>query len=220
MTGSQRWRGQSLFGHAFLTGPESKAEADGHMPFYADAAIRIASAAAAVAGMAKKRWRDQDRRKMSLASVKRLRAEIDCAFAELEQALEGEPDPECAVINPAKATASFQTFGRLGYLALANLEEAGEIARPLHALAIGAGDPVTCRRDASDAAAAVRITLHVTSESLRINPSTTTEAKWGTIQQRYPEIFATGKKSPPPAINMSSAVAGLAQPERHEELLK
>lgn len=210
MSGAQRWRGQSLVGHEYFTGPQSKADADGHMPVYAHAAYRIASAGAQIAGMAKKRWRDQDAERMRPDDIASLRREIDSAFEELEAAMRLGTDRAQVLAEPAKAQASFVTFGRLGYLALANMEEAGELARPLHSLAVGAGDPAEHRREAGEEAADVRVYLHVTSESLRLNQTTTTEAKWTSVQNRWPEIFGRdARRGDRPKVDMQAAISGL-----------
>lgn len=214
---AQRWRSQSLIGHEFFTGKDSRAAEDGHMPAYAENAFRIATAGAAIAGLAKKRWRDGGDDRMTLERVRQLRAESDKAFAALEAGLECGGDTASAVLNPAKAEASFATFGRLGYLALANIEEAGELAQPLHALAIGSGDPATALRDAAEEAADVRVYLHVTSESLRINQTTSTDRKWAVVQARWPHIFAPRARQHVAPVDMKAAIAGLIRLETKDQ---
>lgn len=183
------WRRQSLIAHEHLTGPGSKARAQGLMPGYAHQAMKIAIAGGRLAGMAKKRWRDADARRMMLREVKTLRSTIDNAFDEIERNLRAGTPGYTGVRDQAAAELAYAERGMQGFLALALIEEASELAEPLHALATGRSSFEDEEASIGEEQGDLRIYLHVACETARIDHVSATDAKSELFAQRLPELF-------------------------------
>ena len=211
MSGAQRWRSQSLIGHEHFTGPQSHADTDGFMPAYAEHAYQAASAACHIAGLAKKHWRDGSAAPISIEVIRAQRDAVNKALDALEASLADGTSRESLVVDVEAADAAFRAHGRLGYLALATMEEAAELAKPLHDLATGIGDPAENLKEAAHESADVRTYLHVSCESLGINPVTSSDEKWAIVQARWPGIFSTARARPATPIDMKKAVAPLLE---------
>jgi NTP pyrophosphatase (non-canonical NTP hydrolase) len=201
------WKAQSLLVHNHLTRPASKARAEGIMPLYASLALKIAGAAARVAGMAKKRWRDGDATRMNLIEIRLVRRLIDQAFEDLEREMLTRQDSRPAETNPSKAGETAKSYGLLGLTALALMEEAGELAEPLAKVAAGASDLPTIRRSIEDEAADLRTWLHLVDNTIGIDPVGTTQAKWDRSSAKLGP--AVDEALSPQKLDQSSATASL-----------
>ena len=206
------WRSQSLKAHDHLTGPASKARSQGLMPGYAHQAAKIAIAACRVAGMAKKRWRDGDDRRMMLREVKTMRTAIEAAFDEIERNLRAGTPGHTGVRDQAAAEKVYAERGMQGYLALALMEEAAELAEPLHSIATGrstfeAEEAAICEEQAD-----LRIYLHVTCETAHVDHVAATEAKSKAFAERLPELFGPNAPRPEarPVLSMEETMAAYA----------
>lgn len=183
------WRWRSIVAHAHLTGPGSKARTQGLMPGYAHQAMKIALAGGRLAGMAKKRWRDADPRRMMLREVKVLRSTINDAFDEIERNLRSGTPGHTGVRDQDAAQAAYDDVGMQGFLALALVEEAAELAEPLHAVATGRSTFERERGSIEEEQADLRIYLHVACETARIDHVAATDAKSEAFALRLPELF-------------------------------
>lgn len=150
----------------------------GIMPSFAKRALDIAMGAARLAGMAKKRWRDDDPTRMSIVDVRRIRSEINAAFDDLERDMLTRQDRRDCVVNPAGAAATYETHGLLGLTALALLEESGELAEPLAGIAKGSTTVYEVKGAIEDEAADLRTWLHLVDTTIGIDPVATTQSKW------------------------------------------
>lgn len=189
MSSITRWKAQSLQLHRHLTGPHSNAAKLGLLPLFAHIAYRISASAAAVAGMAKKAWRDNNPSTLDLEKVRALRQQINAAFDQLEetiaQRIDHTPSALTAATAPA-AEAAYAAHGNLALLALALMEEAGELAEPLMSVAAGQQSLAQALPSISAESADLRIYLHIASERAGVCPETSTTAKWAIVQTRYP----------------------------------
>ncbi len=189
-----RWKGQSLQFHRNVAGPGSHAVREhGILPAYARAAFEIAAAAGAIAGMAKKCWRDGDLGRIPIDAVRALRAKINASFDRLEAMLDEEGpaiEPATASRKGAQADRNFQRHGNLAILALGLMEESAELAAPLMQIAEGSKTLQDVKQEIDDETADVRINLHLTSESASVCSETSTGAKWARVRDRFnPELF-------------------------------
>lgn len=185
-----RWKAQSLQFHWHLTGPASKAARQGILPAFAHLAFIIASCGGAVAGMAKKAWRDDDRKHLDLDRLKGLRKRINTAFDHLEAIIERRENKPISAIRPENAdiaAANYDLHGSFAMLALAAMEEASEMAVPLMSVAEGSKTLENARQEIEFESADVRVNLHIISEKARVCSETSTQAKWAKIRERYPE---------------------------------
>jgi NTP pyrophosphatase (non-canonical NTP hydrolase) len=215
------WRSQSLTAHRHLTGPSSKARAQGLMPGYAHQAARIAIAAGRLAGMAKKRWRDADDRRMMLREVKTLRSTIDAAFEEIERALRAGTPGHTGVRDQAAAERAYAERGLQGFLALALMEEASELAEPLHAVATGRSTFEAEEASIGEEQADLRIYLHVACETAGIDHVAATEAKSIAFAERLPDLFGPdapkGERIPMRSMEETMAAYAASQTRKDPE---
>lgn len=206
-----RWKAQSLQFHRHVSGPESKAVQQGLLPAFAHLAFVIASCGGAIAGMAKKSWRDDNRKELNIDRVRTLRSRINTAFDQLEAIiLRGDKKPVSAIRpeNAELAKASFDLHGNFAMLALAAMEEASELAVPLMSVADGSKTLMQARPELDFESADVRINLHIISEQARICPESTTTSKWAMIQERYPEeAFQVAQILDPKPIKIAGLLA-------------
>lgn len=202
------WKAQSLLVHNHLTRPASKARAEGIMPLYASLALKISGAAARVAGMAKKRWRDGDTSRMNLIEIRLVRKLIDQAFEDLEREMLTRQDGRPAEDNPSKAGQTAEAYGLLGISALALIEEAGELAQPLAKAATGAADLCAVRSAIEDEAADLRTWLHLVDNTIGIDPVGTTQSKWDRSSAKLGP--AVNEALSPRKLDQTSAVASMA----------
>ena len=214
------WRIQSLKAHEQLTGPDSKARMQGLMPGYAHQAVKLAMAACKVAGMAKKRWRDADDRKMMLRDVKTLRTVVDAAFDEIERGLRAGTSGHTGVRNQEAAELAYVERGMQGLLALALMEEAGELAEPLHAVATGRSTFEDEKKAIEEEQADLRIYLHVACETARIDHLAATESKSRAFHERRPDLFSpdTSRRKDGPVLSMRDIVAAYAVLEQEARI--
>lgn len=185
-----RWKGQSLQVHRFMTGPDSGARRHGIFPRYAQLALSIARVGARVAGFAKKAWINEKPEHLDLDRLRIARAEINHAFDKLEELIQRDNFALVSAIEERHvnlAEAVYQARGNLGILALGHIEEAGELAEPLHLLATGQIEMRKALPQIENEAADVRIYLHITSEAMRICAESTTGRKWAEVRERFPD---------------------------------
>jgi hypothetical protein len=216
----KRWRAQTLDIHRHLTGQDSKARAEGLMPGYADHAFTIALAACKLAGMAKKRWRDASKQRMMLRDVKVLRTRIDASFDKLEALLRDGGPGRSGVRAMDEAHAAYGDHGLLGFLAIAMMEEAGELAEPLHAIATGRSSPDAEREHVAEESSDVRMYMHLVTESLSIDADAATERKSAGNRARMPEFFDPRNKPKVEVLTpeeVARAVATLMIPMKKKE---
>lgn len=206
------WRSQSLKAHEHLTGPESKARAQGLMPGYAHQAAKIAIAAGRVAGMAKKRWRDGDDRRMMLREVKTMRSTIETAFDEIERNLRAGTPGHTGVRNQAAAERSYDERGMQGLIALALMEEAAELAEPLHSVATGRSSFDAEEASIGEEQADLRVYLHIMCETARVDHVPATEAKWRKFAAKLHQLFGPDAPRPKrkPVLSMEETLAAYA----------
>lgn len=179
------WKGQSILVNKGLTEEGSPARACGLMPAFAHHVLGIARNASQVAGMAKKRWRDRDHARLTLEDVRAIRASMDASFDALEACLEDGRDPdETCIVDADAAADNAGAYGMSGITALAIVEEAGELAEPLHALALGTSGPFDVQQAIRDEAADVRTWLHLVDTAHGIDPVSTTQDKWNRSLER------------------------------------
>jgi NTP pyrophosphatase (non-canonical NTP hydrolase) len=174
------WKSQS-------TGVGSVARREGLMPGYAHQSYMIAMAAGRLAGMAKKRWRDGDPSRMDLKEVQILRGRIDSAFEEIERVLKEGGPGRTGVRDHDAAEAAYEDQGLIGHLGLALMEEAAELAEPIHEVATGRASFSERRPAIESEAADVRTYLHLTDTLLSIDPVGTTQTKWQAFMERMPQ---------------------------------
>lgn len=187
------WKGQSILVNRGLTCEGSPARTIGLMPAFGHHALEIVRAASRLAGMAKKRWRDADLERMTLSEVRALRAAMNDSFDALEACLSGGEGAEAThVVDAETAADNARIYGMSGITALAIVEEAGELAEPLHALALGTPDPLDAHRSIKDEAADVRTWLHLIDTAHGIDPVSTTQDKWTRSLER---LGATAQKA-------------------------
>lgn len=183
------WRQRSILAHEHLTGPKSKARSQGLMPGYAHQALRVAIAGGKLAGMAKKRWRDEEPRRMGLRDVMKLRTEINDALDEIERNIRAGTPGHTGVRDQSEAERAYAERGMLGFLSLAMIEESAELAEPLHAVATGRSTFEAEESSIEEEQADVRIYLHVVCETSRIDHLHSTDAKSEAFAERLPELF-------------------------------
>lgn len=181
------WKGQSILIFRHLTGPRSTARAEGLMPGYAHQAYRIALAAGALAGMAKKRWRDGSAERMTIQDVRRLRNRIVDAFDDLERTVDSTGPGRTGVKDQDAAEDVYEAHGLVGHLGLCMMEEAAELAEPIHAVATGRAAMSDMRTSISAESADVRTYLHLSDTLFGVDPVSTTQAKWEEFLARMPE---------------------------------
>lgn len=198
-----RWKGQSLQLHRNLAGPDSPAvKRHGILPLYVQLAFIIASSAGAVAGLAKKAWRDHDPKRIPISRVRALRARINTAFDRLEAAVEdgiGQPTSAILPAHAVQARENLERHGNLGFLAIALMEEAAELAVPLMKISEGTHTLTEAKPEIDFESADLRINLHLVSEAARVCSESSTSAKWRIVRERFPdEAFAFARPSEAP----------------------
>ena len=210
------WRLRSVQAFRHLTKPGSKAHDQGLMPGFAHQALTIAIAGGKVAGMAKKRWRDGDARRMMLREVSTLRSTIDRAFDELERGLRAGVPGHTGVRDREAAQTAYDAHGMLGIHALALVEEAAEFAEPLHAVATGRStadaEATALREEQAD----LRINLHLACEAMAIDHLSATDEKFDRFAARIPELFGPGAPKPDkrPMLSMEQTMAAYAHSQK------
>jgi len=181
------WKGQSILIFRHLTGPKSTAREEGLMPGYAHQAYRIAMAAGQLAGMAKKRWRDGSPARMMPRDVQVLRSRIVDALDDLDRILAGPGSGHTGVRDREMAEDAYEAHGLVGHLGLCLMEEAAELAEPIHAVATGRASMSEERVHIGKESADVRTYLHLADTLFATDPVSTTQAKWEEFLERMPE---------------------------------
>jgi hypothetical protein len=157
------------------------------MPGYAHQAYRIALAAGTLAGMAKKRWRDGSPERMTIQDVRRLRNRIVDAFDDLERTIDSGGPGRTGVKDQDAAEDVYEAHGLVGHLGLCMMEEAAELAEPIHAVATGRSAMTDMKASISKESADVRTYLHLSDTLFGVDPVSTTQAKWEEFLARMPE---------------------------------
>ena len=157
------------------------------MPAYAHQAYRIALAAGQLAGMAKKRWRDGAKDRMTSQDVRMLRTRINDAFDDLEKLLDSGLPGQTGVRDRDAADEAYDANGLIGHLGLSLMEEAAELAEPIHAVATGRSTMEEQKVHIAAESADLRTYLHLTDTMLGTEPVSTTQAKWEVFLSRMPE---------------------------------
>lgn len=188
---SLRWKAQALLFHRNLTAENSHAADQGLLPVYAHLAYTIAANACAVAGLARKSWRDADKKALTLSRIRSLRSRINTAFDQLEATLQKTGKPVSAIRpdNKKQASENSDKHGNIALLALSALEDAGNLATPLMHVASGEKSLSEAKPEIEFSSADVRVNLHIICENARVCPETSTRLKWMLQRDRYPETF-------------------------------
>lgn len=181
------WKGQSILIFKHLTGARSTARSEGLMPGYAHQAYRIALAAGQLAGMAKKRWRDGSAERMTPQEVRKLRTRINDAFDDLEKMLDSGLPGQTGVRDRDAAEDAYDDHGLMGHLGLCLMEEAAELAEPIHSVATGRSAIEKEMQNVRNESADLRTYLHLTDTMFATDAVSTTQAKWEEFLSRMPE---------------------------------
>jgi hypothetical protein len=217
MSSLLRWKGQALQFYRYITGPQSKAARQGLLPVYAHLAFVIATSAGALAGMAKKAWRDDDPKAMPLDRIRSLRVRINRAFDQLEAvAAQKRSDPVSAILpeNATQAASNYERHGNFALLALSTMEEAAELAVPLMRVAEGARTLREAKPEIDFESADLRVNLHIVSENAGVCAETTTSAKWALVRERFPAEAFDVVKRPQDAEASTAAAPALSSKKK------
>ncbi|QAY80161.1 hypothetical protein [Sphingosinicella sp. BN140058] len=208
------WKAGALQLHRWLTGPSSNAEARfGHWPYFAQSAFEAASAAAGIAGKAKKLWRDGNANALTVKDIQEARNQINLALGMLEMLVAQDDLATSAITsdNAAEADATYASHGNFGLLALGHLEEAGELAEHLAAVAAGRVSLANALPSIGAEAADVRMYHQVTCEQALIPTEASTAAKWAIVQSRFPEAAFKLQQSTGTADHVAAMAALISQ---------